>query len=253
MKLFLLSGGQIQMKKGVFTPGFNDEETIEIPLPVFLIRHPQGNVLFDTGITPEIASDPQKHWGGMAKVFRPSLLPGQHLLDQLQTLGLSPKDIHYVILSHLHMDHAGNNRFFKHAELIVQHDEMQAAKKPENEGRGYYRRDWDHNLRYRILHGSLDLFTDGRIVLEPLPGHTAGLQIALLEMPNSGKIVLASDASLMAENLEHAIIPKNVHQIEAYLRSRDRLLALRAQGALIVYGHDMRQWNSLKLAPEYYD
>ena len=253
MKLYLLTCGHIRMKKGVFTPGREDNQVLDIPLPVFLIKHPSGNVLFDTGIRRDVAEAPLEYWGGMAKAFRPSLLPEQHVLCQLASLGLSPADIRYVIISHLHMDHAGNNRFFSNARFIVQEEEMREAAMPENEGKGYYKADWRHNLDYQLISKDFDLFGDGRVRLEHLPGHTPGLQIAVLDLPVSGKIVLASDAAALLENLNQGIVARNISQTEPYLHSMHRLQELKKSGALIICGHDPHQWNSLRLAPAYYD
>ena len=253
MKLYLLTCGSIRMKKGVFTPGQDADQTLDIPLPVFLIRHPAGNVLFDTGIRRDTAEAPLEHWGGMAKAFRPSLPPEQHVICQLASLGVSPADIRYVIISHLHMDHAGNNRFFPNAQFIVRKEEMCDAAKPENEGKGYYFSDWRHDLDYRIISKNLDLFGDGRVCLEHLPGHTPGLQIAVLDLPVSGKIVLASDAAALLENLNQGIVARNIFQVQPYLHSLHRLQELQNAGALIICGHDPQQWTSLKLAPAYYE
>lgn len=253
MKLFLLTCGSIRMKRGVFTPGQDDDHILDIPLPVFLIKHPSGNVLFDTGIRRDTAEAPLEHWGGMAKAFRPSMLPEQHVLTQLASLGVSHTDIRYVIISHLHMDHAGNNRFFPNARIIVREEEMCEASKPENEGKGYYKSDWRHNLDYQLISKNLDLFGDGRVCLEHLPGHTPGLQIAVLDLPVSGKIVLASDAAALSDNLLQGIVARNIYQLHPYLDSLHRLQELHKSGALIICGHDPQQWNSLKLAPAYYE
>lgn len=253
MKLFLFTCGKIRFKKGIFTPGFDDDMIIESPVPFFLIKHPQGNVLFDTGVDPVIVKNPLEYWGGLAKAFWPTVLPEEEIVYQLSLAGCYTEDISHVIVSHLHMDHAGGNRFFPNAKFIVQELEMKEAAKPENEGRGYFKRDWDHLLNYQLIQGGLDLFGDGKIILDHLPGHTIGQQVAIVDLYNSGKIVLASDTVPMLENLNNGAIPKNIWNREALIQSVNRLKEMQHQGALIICGHDPRQWDDLLRTPNYYN
>ena len=84
-----------------------------------LLRHPQGNVLFDTGCHPAVAEDPERRWGGLAKLMTPIMQPGVHVLAGLAELGLVPDDIDVVINSHLHPDHCGCNAFFHKATFLI--------------------------------------------------------------------------------------------------------------------------------------
>ncbi len=52
MKMHLLSGGRLRMRKSIFMPDADKSETIELSVPCALLRHAQGNVLFDTGCHP---------------------------------------------------------------------------------------------------------------------------------------------------------------------------------------------------------
>ena len=252
IKLYAFSTGTMTIKKGIFAPGKDDDAKIKVPIQCFLIIHPKGKVLVDTGIEIEVGIDPQGYWGNAAKSFRPSISPSEGLTTQLKSLGYSNEDIEYVILSHLHMDHAGGLKGFPYSNIFVQEKEMKSAQKPESEIKGYYRRDWDYPLLYSLLKGRKDLFGDGTIVIEPLPGHTDGMQVVILDLPKSGKIVLASDAAAMLENLNDGVIARNIQNKDDYQRSIQFLRNLKEQGALIICGHDPEQWENLKKSPEYY-
>ena len=60
MKMHALSGGRVRMRKSVYVPDAERSETIELPVSCFLLRHPQGNVLFDTGCHPSVAENPRR-------------------------------------------------------------------------------------------------------------------------------------------------------------------------------------------------
>ena len=148
MKMNILSGGALQMKKHIFVPTTEDRsETIILPVSCYLLRHPQGNVLFDTGCHPSIATDPAVRWDGLEKIMVPKHVPGQDVIAELGKVGLQPEDIDLVVNSHLHSDHCGCNEFFVNATFFVHQKELETASDPEIEGKGYFRTDWDHKAR----------------------------------------------------------------------------------------------------------
>src|ERR1044072_8571730 len=114
MKMHCLSGGRVRMRKSVYVPDADRSETIEMPVSCTLLRHPQGNVLFDTGCHPSIPDDPAR-WQGMEKFMTPIMPPGDNVLTGLACVGLAPHDVDVVVCSHLHPDHCGCNAFFKRA------------------------------------------------------------------------------------------------------------------------------------------
>ncbi|MYD93595.1 MAG: N-acyl homoserine lactonase family protein, partial [Chloroflexi bacterium] len=67
MRMHVLSGGRLRMSKHIYLPDAAREETIDLPVACFLFRHPQGNVLFDTGCHPTVAKNPQERWGNLAR------------------------------------------------------------------------------------------------------------------------------------------------------------------------------------------
>ena len=73
MRMHILSGGRIRMKKSTYIPDADRHEMIELPVSCALLRHPQGNVLFDTGCHPSIAEDPEPRWGALTKFMLPMM------------------------------------------------------------------------------------------------------------------------------------------------------------------------------------
>ena len=71
MKMHFLSGGRLRMRKSTFIPDAERSETIELPVTSALLRHAQGNVLFDTGCHPSVVDDAAARWGGLAKIMTP--------------------------------------------------------------------------------------------------------------------------------------------------------------------------------------
>ena len=143
MKMHVLSGGRLRMRKSIYLPDADRSETIELPVSCFLLRHPQGNVLFDTGCHPSVAEDPAARWGGLAKFMTPIMPPGDNVLTGLSGIGVAADDIDVVVCSHLHPDHCGCNAFFKRATVIVHAKEIAAARAPNAEPLGYLAAEWD--------------------------------------------------------------------------------------------------------------
>ncbi|SMF58660.1 Glyoxylase, beta-lactamase superfamily II [Tistlia consotensis] len=253
MKMHVLSGGRLRMKKFIYFPAADREETVELPVSCLLLRHAQGNVLFDTGCHPSVCSDPEARWGKLARAMVPLMDETDTLPAGLASLGLSPDDIDVVVNSHFHPDHCGCNGYFRKATVVVHEKELAAARAPEAAAAGYFPQDWDQPMPLEAIAGQRDLFGDGRLVLLPLPGHTAGLIGALATLERSGTFLLASDAVPFRENLDREIIPKNTWSADQLARTFDEIRRLEAGGATVLCGHDEAQWRSLRKGPEAYD
>ncbi len=249
-----MSCGRIRCRKNIYIPEADRDEYVDSPVPVFLVKHPEGNVLFDTGPNPEVFEDPAAVWGGLAKAFLPIGDKESGIVAQLKKIGLAPGDVKYVVNSHLHFDHAGGNRFFPDATFLVSALEMECARRPELEGKGYFSSDWDIPLDYHPLEGAFDIFDDDRLIIHPMPGHTPGHQGMLIRLDKTGPIILAGDATPCHENFEQRLISRNNLDDEQARMTIDRLHEMVAcEKAVVIYGHDQREWERLKEAPTYYD
>jgi len=253
MKMHVLSGGWLRMRKNIFLPDADRSETIELSVPCVLLRHIQGNVLFDTGCHPSVPENPEARWGGLARLMTPIMQRGDNVINALEHIGLKPEDIDVVVCSHLHPDHCGCNAFFKRATFMIHAREVEAARAPGAEAAGYLAAEWDHPMPIDLIAGERDLFNDGRIVLIPLPGHTPGTVGARVELERSGIFLLASDTVSRRETLDQGIVPRNTWNADALVKSLAEVKRMEARGATVLCGHDDRQWASLRKGADAYD
>ena len=253
MKMHMLSGGRLRGRRSTYIPDASENETIELPVSCALLRHKQGNVLFDTGCHPQVADDAEARWGSLAKLLIPVLSREDTVLGGLKSVGLGADDIDVVICSHLHTDHCGCNAFFGKATVIVHAQEIERARSADAARRGYFDADWDCGSKMQVISSQLDVIGDGRIVLVPLPGHTPGSMGALVELDHSGRFLLASDAVSVRENLDRDIIPRNTWNAEACARSFDEIRRLERAGYQVICGHDAPQWERLRKGADAYE
>jgi N-acyl homoserine lactone hydrolase len=251
MKMHALSGGRVRMRRSVYVPDADRAEMIEMPVSCFLIRHAQGNVLFDTGCHPDVPDNPSR-WQGMEKFMTPIMPPGVNVLSSLSAIGFSADDVDVVICSHLHPDHCGCNAFFKRASVVVHQKEIEAARQPNAVPMGYLASEWDCGT-IDPFSGERDLFGDCKIVLIELPGHTPGSIGALVQLEKSGQFLLAADTVSLRVNLDTGVHPKNVQDHDALEKSFAEIRRIEACGATVLCGHDAAQWDTLRKGADYYD
>ena len=246
MKLNFLPAGRVRMRKSIYIPGADRSETIELPVSSALIRHQQGNVLFDTGCHPSVVDKPEERWGGLARVMTPIMGPEQTLLPSLACVGLEPGDIDIVVNSHFHPDHCGCNQFFNRATFIAHAKEIEAASAPGAETVGYLRREWDCGQPIEAVTGEKDLFGDGRVVLIALPGHTPGSLGARVSLDRDGAFLLAADAVSVRQSLDSDTPPRNTWNAEVLRQSFEEVRRIEKAGATVICGHDDAQWQTLR-------
>src|ERR1700681_5070847 len=128
MKLYVFSSGALNLDKSIIQNGASGK--VQIPVGFFLIRHPKGDVLFDCGNNDKIITDPD-YWGPFVKALDPGRSPDIAIDAQLAKIGVKPSDINYVILGHMHLDHAGNLGKFPTATAVYQRDEIVNAFWPK--------------------------------------------------------------------------------------------------------------------------
>ena len=252
MKMHMLSGGWLRMRRGVYYPDAAREEMVDIPVSCTLLKHPQGLVLFDTGCHPSVATDGEARWGSLAKSIIPIFAEQDTLICQLPSAGVVPDDIDVVVCSHLHPDHCGCNVFFPRATVIVQTREVAAARAENAVSRGYLAMEWELPHRLEELDGDRDLFGDGRITLLPMPGHTQGMMVAHVVLDRDGPFLLASDAVAVRAHLDQRYAPKNTWNVDLAMASIEAIARFHQNGATVIYGHDAEQWASLRTGAESY-
>lgn len=225
------------------------EGEIRVPVPCFLIDHPKGKLLFDSGLHPDTQQDPHGRLGALARIFRVEFQPGEEVAGRLRGLGVDPARIDAIVCSHLHFDHAGGLGSIPNARLIVQRAEWEAGQDADISAKvGFDRRDYDHGHERQTVNGEHDVFGDGRVVCLPTYGHTPGHQSLRLRL-DGGDVLLSGDACYLRRTLETMRLPRFVYDREAQLASLERLRRLEADGVRIVFGHDPEQWATIPQAP----
>lgn len=233
---------------------------VTLDIPAFLIRHPrEGLILFDTGLHPEMETMPKKKMGRINYFFIPfKAARGQNLAAQLKADGVSPEDVRWVVISHMHLDHHGMIDAFPKAKVLMDRREWDALRAKKAAGTlEHYEEDPDAlesriNLKlvdvssapaFGAFDHAEDLFKDGSLFLVDMAGHTAG-NMGLWVNLDSGPVLLAGDASWILDNHQDFALPIEAHiyDIRQYWR---RLYMMRAmQNAiprLVIYpGHDIR-------------
>lgn len=220
-----------------------------IPIPGYLIQTSDGtHILIDTGYPTDDAflSHPDSQ----------DILTSTSIVDQLAVLGLTPRDIQYLVCTHFDPDHSGGHDAFRWSELIVQRTHYTFARATAHERFTLTRPHWNHpDLRYRLIDGDVELVPG--VTLIETSGHVPGHQAVLVRLPHTGPVLLAIDAADREAELDPSTrLENNGFDLDP-TRARESAqklfeLARREGVTLTIFGHDERLWPALKKAPECY-
>lgn len=214
--------------------------------PCFLIRHPKGDLLWDSGIGDDVAT---------AKDGK-DLLPGYRatvsvtLSAQLKQLGLGFGDIEYFAFSHAHVDHLGNANALSKATWLV--NPLDLAWMDSNQDPTKALVSSRQAARTRLVSGDFDVFGDGRVTILQTPGHTPGHQSLMVRLPHHGPVLLSGDLWHSRENYDAARVPRfNTSRAETRA-SMGRIEGLiRQSGARLIIQHDCADIEQLPKVPQF--
>ena len=249
LSLYALGCGRLEGEFGRLMEG--GVGRIELPIPAWLIEHPKGQALFDTGMHPDCQHDPASRVGArVAGLFQFHYRPGEEVSARLEAIGRDPARIDLIINSHFHFDHVGGNALVPNATMIVQRREWEHGVDPDLAAkRGFDRRDFDLGHKRILADGEYDVFGDGSVVCLPTPGHTPGHQSLRVRL-KTGDVVLAADSCYFCRTLRERRLPQFCFDRDQMHASLDRLAQLEQQGARIFFGHDPDFWRTLPHAPQ---
>jgi N-acyl homoserine lactone hydrolase len=172
------------------------------------------------------------------------------LRSQLAEIGIEPKAITFLAISHSHADHMGNANDYAGSTWLVQEAEREFAFKQRDVSS--YRALADS--RTMLLHGDRDVFGDGVATLLSTPGHTPGHQSLLVKLPHTGAILLTGDLYHYPEERAAKTFPSFELDRAQTAASRDRVEALVTEThAQVWIEHDILGYARLRKAPAFYD
>lgn len=248
IELTLFRTGAVDIARSAFAPwseGGARDELVRAPVWSALLRTPDGNILFDTGLHPVHVARPDATFGPQSG-FHVVMEEADGVVARLAAIGVRPDDVAIVVNSHLHFDHAGNNGAFPNATFIVQADHLAYAKGRPNFP-GVY---WDiAELTYVPVSGRSRVARGVEVV--PTPGHAPGHQSLLVDLPETGRVVLTGGAAFTRENLERGEIP--AADADQAKRSLALIRSLVNDDLTRVFtSHDAEHWPAWRHAPESY-
>ncbi|HHV75635.1 MAG TPA: N-acyl homoserine lactonase family protein [Thermoanaerobacterium sp.] len=267
MKVYILDNGYLSCDENqmvaMATVGTASNQTpshhwIKIPVYCVLIDHPGGKILFDTGCPPEAMNG---YWPkGLCEAFPYTFTEEQRMENQLKRIGLTPQDIDTVVLSHMHLDHAGNLRLFQNAQVYVHRKDFELGllmthRNPDPNSHGaYIKADLEVPAQFNLVDEDFELVPGVEVVT--LPGHTPGVLGLVIHLQKSGTLIFPMDAVYERRNYgPPARLSGIVYDSISFIQSIEKVRKLaRKYNGRVMFSHDMEFFvNEMKKAPEYYE
>jgi N-acyl homoserine lactone hydrolase len=259
VRLYVLNCGKLKISDtSVYGFAPSDLAAADMPVPCFLVAHPKGTLMWDTGVLPDkvLASGESVTQGNpgssaMATVTKP-------LKAQLAEIGYPPEDITYLALSHCHWDHTANANDFAGATWLVRQEEHDAMfAQPPTFARCLTPQTFNalKNSKTVILkRDEYDVFGDGSVIIKSAPGHTPGHQVLFLKLRKTGPVLLSGDLYHYPEERAAHRVPKTDFNRDQTAASRVAIEAfLKKNGAQLWIQHDLTANTKIKKAPDYYE
>jgi glyoxylase-like metal-dependent hydrolase (beta-lactamase superfamily II) len=243
IRLHVLDGGFISGydASDLADDGAYNGRLLDLPAPCFLIRHPDGDLMWESGISPTRTD------------LEIEVEFSATLEEQLAVLGLTPAAIRFVAVSHGHWDHSGNAGLFTSSTWIVNPDERAAMF--DDEMRATQAMDDYGALEQAetiLITEDHDVFGDGSVRIIQSPGHTPGHTVALLRLADAGSILLSGDLWHLVESRRERRVPPFNTDKAATLASMDKVEALvGATGARVVIQHEATDIAALPGFPDF--
>ncbi len=249
-KLYVFDCGVIAMADITMFNLSNDETDVrELFVPCYLVEHEKGRLFWDGGLPKPMADAPGEMMiaGGKVRYER-------WIIDQLADMGVGIGDIEFAAYSHLHFDHAGAANFLTESRVLMQRAEWDAAFNVENEFIDTSLVDQIPEENVQLLDGDYDVFGDGSVQIVYAPGHTPGHQTLLIDLENTGPVLLSGDLYHFRENRSLRRPPHFNFDREMTLKAMDKVEAvLKETGATLWIEHDQALADTLNKAPDFYD
>lgn len=265
MKLWFLNTGYLETDKnnvvgcsviGTYSNPHIQNEWIKLPVMSFLIETEEGYVLYDTGSHPDAMKG---YWPkNLQEIYPLYQKPEERLENQLALCGVKPEDVKKVVISHMHLDHAGGLYLFPHADIYVPKQDYEYAQvmvhknpNPATHG-GYVKADCEAPANYIMVDHDMELVKGVELLC--LPGHTPNLLGVVVHL-DSQTVILPQDAVYTVEIYGPPAKGSGfLYDSLSYYRSIEKIRELQKKyDAKIIPAHDWEFFQTLKMAPAYYD
>ena len=260
IRLYVLDGGVLESDPGRYRLKSEEVSTSQLSVAAFLIVHPKGTLMWDTGAIPDDSWTP----GKSAVVRRLVLSNGadrqvslrKSLAGQLAEVGYKPADITYLALSHDHWDHVANANAFAGSNWLVRKIERDAMF-PQPAAEPPQPSVFAALLGARttlITTDDYDVFGDGTVVIKSATGHTPGHSVLYVKLAKTGGVVLAGD--LYHYPAERVLNRLPVAEFDQAQTAASRVLLegfLTQTHSQLWIQHDLSAHLKLKKAPAFYD
>jgi len=237
-----------------------DVTTTDMSMACFLIAHPKGNLIWDTGAIPDDSWTPTGKMTTQHVVLQDGGTRDadvdKTLKSQLAQIGYSPADITYLALSHYHYDHTANANEFAGATWLVRQNERDAMFGGKYSGslQPSTFSALQKSKTIIIKTDDYDVFGDGTVIIKSAPGHTQGHQVLYLKLAKTGGVVLSGD-------LYHYPAEITLKRVPTFEFSQDQTRAsrvaidefLKKSGAQLWIQHDFVGNAKLKKSPQFYE
>lgn len=252
-RVYIFDCGTIAVSDiSVFSPGVDVGKKKVLTDSCYLVVHPKGTLVWDTGFSDELATMPEGK--KVSDNFHVRLK--KTLASQMKEAGYAPDAVNFLGLSHMHFDHIGNVGLFPKATLLMQKEEYESAFGPDaakygNDVKNYPTLAGNPNQQLTADH---DVFGDGTVVIKRATGHTPGHQSLFLKLKKSGNVLVSGDLAHFTKNWEHRRVPSFNFDKDMSLKAMNDMAAfMKANKATLWIQHDLEQNAHLKHAPKYYD
>lgn len=214
-------------------------------VPCFLVIHPKGILLFDTGLPDRIVGRPLYE----NVVYGYGQLKFNTLKGQLADIGVAPQDITYLALSHSHFDHVGNANDYAGSIWLAQQSEIDNTLGPHRHPEAA---DLAH-ARTQVIDGDHDVFGDATVILKYTPGHTPGHQSLYVKLAKTGGVVIAGDLYHYAEERTlHRMPPQELTTATPASRAMIERFLVEKKAQLWI-GHSTAFFKDALKSPAWYE
>jgi N-acyl homoserine lactone hydrolase len=243
-----LTFGWEHIPQSISIHGADPSVRLREPVPGVLLECDGGWVLLDTGFNTPILLDAQLR-RRMVHMGIEDELVGDHgdsVERAFEHVGVDPRDVAVVAVSHLHYDHAGGIRWFaEHAPIHCQRRELDfALAQRAPEPLALCRIDYDdHRIDWRLADGDVEIAPG--VTAVATYGHTVGHQSFVVDLADGGGFVFAFDAADLQRNLDEELAPGSVAtgDVDQAIWAIRRLKAIAAErGYRVIPGHDPEVW-----------